>query len=93
MTEADLQQVVIDLARLHRYIVYHTYDSRRSVAGFPDLVLVGGGRVLFRELKTEKGRMSPAQQQWIDEINRNGGDADVWRPTDLRSGRIQDELT
>lgn len=82
MRERDLQQAVIDLARLLGWLAYHPYDSRRSEPGFPDLVLVhpAKGRVLYRELKSERGRLSPAQRKWISALNQAGADADVWYP-------------
>ena len=48
---------VVDLARTLGWRVYHTYDSRRSQPGFPDLVLVRE-RILFLELKSETGKLS-----------------------------------
>lgn len=95
LSEAQFQHQVIDLAKLHGYsLIYHTHDSRRSQAGFPDLVLVSEhrGRALFRELKTETGRLSPAQFAWIGGMKLAKLNADVWRPSDLQSGRIIKEL-
>ena len=82
MTEAELQNAVIDLCKLLNYSYYHTYNSRRSVAGFPDLVLVKD-RIIFVELKSEKGRLSPAQAQWRDDIQGAGGEWYLVRPTGL----------
>ena len=42
LKESDFQRAVIEMARLHGWLVYHTHDSRRSAPGFPDLVLVQG---------------------------------------------------
>lgn len=95
ITEAQFQQQVIDLAKLHGYrLIYHTYSSRRSAPGFPDLVLINEqrGRALFRELKTETGRVAPAQFDWITGMTLAGLDAGVWRPSHLLSGRISREL-
>lgn len=95
LTEEHFQQQVIDLAKLHGYtLIYHTRNSRRSPAGFPDLVLVSEqrGRALFRELKTETGRVSPAQFAWVSGMLMAKLDVGVWRPSDLRSGRIIKDL-
>ena len=61
---------------------YHTYDSRRSAPGWPDLVLLRGGVALFRELKLDKGRLTAAQVEWIEALRGAGLDASVWRPRD-----------
>ena len=93
--EKPFQDGVLKLARFHGFTLrYHTHDSRRSAPGFPDLVLVNTrtGRVLFRELKTNKGRVSPEQQEWLDGLTACGMDAGAWRPNDLDSGRILAEL-
>ena len=79
ITETEFQAQVIELATTLGWLVYHTYDSRRSVYGFPDLVLVRCGRVIFMELKSEKGRLDtrrrysprtgralPNQKDWKD---------------------------
>ncbi|MGO4143701.1 VRR-NUC domain-containing protein [Paenarthrobacter sp. YAF11_1] len=73
---------------------YHNPDSRRSQAGFPDLVLgsLSRRRVLFRELKTSTGRVRPAQILCMKILKLAGLDVDVWRPEDLQSGRIMREL-
>lgn len=82
ITEKNFQQSVIDLARLHGCLVYHTYDSRRSEKGWPDLVIVGPRGVLFRELKADRGRVKPEQWEWIEALKLAGQDAGVWRPVD-----------
>ncbi|GAA5229238.1 hypothetical protein GCM10025779_00510 [Arthrobacter cryoconiti] len=95
MLEKPFQDGVLKLARFHGFsLAYHTHDSRRSVPGFPDLVLVNprAGRVLYRELKTSKGRLSPAQIEWLDGLTACGMDAGVWRPNDLDTGRVVAEL-
>ena len=77
LSEAQFQRQVIELATLCGYHCYHTFNSRRCAAGFPDLVLARGGAVLFVELKTERGRVSNAQRDWIAATG-----AEVWRPKD-----------
>ena len=93
MTEAELQATVIEAAKWLNYAVYHTYDSRRSAPGFPDLVLTNRatGHTLFREIKTEKGKLTAAQRQWLHYLGMRH-DAGVWRPADWTSGRVLAEL-
>ena len=95
MTEKDLQAAVVRLAGYAGYMAYHTYDSRRSASGFPDLVLVNPdtGRLLWRELKTDTGRLTDAQENWLRALRAAGQDAAVWRPADWTAGRIERELT
>lgn len=47
--------------------------------GSTDLVVGVRGRVLFRELKTEGGRLSPEQIEWHAQARLRGLDVDVWR--------------
>jgi len=63
MAEKQFQAEVIDIAKQIGWLLYHTYDSRQCEPGFPDLVLVRD-RVMFRELKTEKGKLTLAQIDW-----------------------------
>jgi len=71
---------------------FHPHDSRRSVPGFPDLVLVGPGGVAYRELKTDRGTLSPEQTTWKWALLAAGQDWAIWRPSDLASGLIRAEL-
>lgn len=68
-----------------RELIYHTYDSRHSRAGFPDLVLVRAPRVLFAELKTDVApkELPYAQRVWMFELMRCPGvEYRLWRPRD-----------
>ena len=81
MKEKDFQAQVIRIAKALGWLIYHTYDSRRSEPGFPDLVMVRGDRILYRELKTEKGRLAPHQKIWGEKLSEAGADYEVWRPS------------
>ena len=91
---ARVKQLAIDLG----WMVYHAYDSRRSDPGFFDLVLCRGGVTILAELKSEAGRLSPAQVAWakaatatgIHEIRGYGARVFLWRPRDHE--RIKEEL-
>lgn len=91
MTEAQLQSGVTDLCKLYGLKWHHQRYSIGSGAGWPDLTICGT-TIIFRELKRETGKCTPAQNEWGKAIDLAGHDWDVWRPTDLRSGRIQKEL-
>lgn len=83
MTERDWQAEVVKLAQLLGWKkAYHTYDSRRSHSGFPDLVLVRD-RVVFVELKSTSGKLSPAQAEWILALGKANAEVYVARPDDL----------
>ena len=83
LTEKDFMQNVLDLARLTGWRCYHTHDSRRSEAGFPDLCLARRGRLVFAELKTASGRVTDAQRQWLGALSACPGlEVHVWRPAD-----------
>lgn len=85
MTEAQFQVQVRDLMRLTGWRSYHTFDSRRSDPGFPDIAAVHRtqGRVIFIELKAATGRLSGPQRDWLTFISEAGFEADVWRPADM----------
>jgi hypothetical protein len=92
MSERELQQSVTDLCRHYRLLHYHGYESRRSEPGFPDSVIAGPAGQLFRELKSETGKLSPEQVKWKYVLLAGGADWAVWRPADLLSGEIRRQL-
>ena len=74
-TEAQFQEAVVELAHLYGWRVAHFRAARTAHggwrtpvaadgAGFVDLILVRD-RVLFVELKAEKGRLTVPQQEWL----------------------------
>lgn len=84
ITEAKFQAQVSGLARVQGWLDYHTHDSRRSDPGFPDCVFVRGERVIFAELKREKGGVtSPKQKAWLAALEATGAvEAYLWKPSD-----------
>lgn len=84
MSESTLQAEVVKLAKQFRYRAYHTTIAYRSTAGFPDLVLVRAPRLLFVELKTESGKATDAQAEWLAALAQcPGAETYLWRPSDL----------
>jgi len=90
--EAALQKAVTDLCTLFRLKWYHANLPIWDKRGWPDLVIGGRHGTIFRELKKEDGTVSPDQAEWGALLAAAGISWDVWRPSDLRSGRIKREL-
>lgn len=101
VTESEFQRAVIELAHLRGFLVAHFRATKTATgrhltpvaadgAGFVDLVLCGRGRIMFRELKTDRGRLTAPQRRWGELICAAGGDWDVWRPRDWT--RIEEQL-
>ena len=63
-----------------------------SVKGWPDWTIRGPRGVLFRELKSQRGRVEPEQREWLDALAAAAADVDVWRPADWYSQRVNREL-
>jgi len=93
VSEKDFLRDVTNYALMRDWLVYHTHRSDHSAAGFPDLCLVrsleADHRVVFAELKTEKGRVSPAQHRWLDALASVAGfscasvQVFTWRPSNF----------
>ena len=81
-SEKEFDASVRQLAQMLGWRRYHTYDSRRSEPGFPDLVLVRD-RIIFAELKSEKGKVTARQEAWIAALRTAGAEVYVWRPSDM----------
>jgi len=83
-SEESFQRRVLELARWMGWSLrYHTFDSRKSAPGFPDLVLVRAPRVVFAECKTDYApkELIGAQRLWMHELLRCPGiEYYVWRP-------------
>lgn len=101
-TEKEFQAQVIALAQLTGHKVAHFRPARTTDgdwrtpvaadgAGFPDLVIVGRGKVIFAELKAEAGTATTLQVDWLEQIRAAGGQAYLWKPSDWND--IEDVLS
>jgi hypothetical protein len=89
MLERDLQAAVIGAAITLGWMYYHTHDSRRSPEGFPDLVLVKDERIIYAELKRQRGKATEKQQKWLAALTATGkAEVYLWRPSDLLDDTI-----
>jgi VRR-NUC domain len=83
-TEAEWQRTVIEYAQLRKWRVAHFRPARTEQgwrtpvqadgAGFPDLVMVRAGVIVVAELKSERGRLSSTQSEWLEAFR----DAQAW---------------
>jgi hypothetical protein len=90
--ESEFQAKVIETARLLGYRVAHfrpaltKHGWRTAVsadgAGFFDLVMVNPVRfrVIYAELKSETGKLSPEQKEWADAMLKAGQEVYCWKP-------------
>ena len=70
---------------------FHPLISIGSRKGWPDWCFIGKW-IMYRELKSETGKLRPDQRKVGDLILAAGGDWAVWRPSDYLSGKIAHEL-
>jgi hypothetical protein len=92
MSENDLLTNVLDLAanihvRTAHFRPAKTEKGWRTAVqgdgkGFPDLVLVGPGGVLWRELKNATNGLDADQRLWRDALIAAGANWALWRPKD-----------
>ena len=92
VSEKAFQAAVLRVARENQWLAYHTFDSRRSPSGFPDVVLARAGSPLYAvELKINMGQVTPAQQAWLTALaGCTGVVSECWRPKDIQE--IADRL-
>lgn len=71
MTEAQLSQRVVDIAKENGWMVYRRPIDRnaqrhsvKDAVGYPDLTLARDGRALWIELKVGYNDLSTSQQYW-----------------------------
>jgi hypothetical protein len=89
--EKDFQKAVTDALNALGWRWYHSRPAQTSKgwrtalsgdAGYPDITAVRRGRIIFIELKAEKGRLSEEQGVWLADLGAAGAEAFCWRPSD-----------
>ena len=77
ISEKDFSRQVEDLLKTFHWRWCHFRPARTERGwrtalsghqGFPDYIATKGNRLLFAELKSEKGKLSPEQELWIDSL-------------------------
>ena len=81
VSEKAFNQAVVDTARRWGWLVYHSWNSQHSAAGWPDLAMVRDGRLILAELKIGQRKVRPDQEEWLDALRRVGPPVEVkvWR--------------
>lgn len=93
-SEVEWQAQVVQLAGMLGWRHNHTrrsigkgrkWTTATSVVGWPDLELwhEQQQRVIYAELKTRTGRLTPEQKATLISLARAGCEVAVWRPADL----------
>lgn len=91
-TEDELLAKVIHLAHLKGWRLVHfrpamvrsghwATHGQGDVTGWPDIFAVRGHRSLALELKSERGRVTEAQRDWLEDLARAGVECHVVRPS------------
>lgn len=70
MKESQLQSSIRDKLKKHGWLVIKL--EKTSWNGIPDLMCIRKGHVMFLEIKTEKGVLSPLQEHRIKTLNEIG---------------------
>lgn len=105
MTERELQDAVLELAALTGWMAHHDRPAQRADGswttaiqgdvGFPDLVLLRAPRLIFAELKAERGSLTLGQTQWLgalELVRSPTTEVHVWRPIHWTDGTIIEAL-
>lgn len=100
ITETELQKDVIDMAQSFGWHACHFRPARvkerdgseswrtpvQGHKGCPDTILARDGVVLLWECKTEEGKLTTAEAEWLAAAGTKGR---VVRPSDWLSGDVQ----
>lgn len=83
INESQFQRLVTETATVYGWLCVHFRQMVGNPSGWPDLIMFAEHRpTILAELKTEKGKVSPKQQEWHDNLRAHGAIVYVWRPSD-----------
>lgn len=89
MSERQISREIVTFLRSIGFAVWSTEQGwrkerggTRTTAGYPDLIVIGHGRLLFVEVKRPGGKLRPAQEAFRDECSANDVPWAMW--TDVR---------
>lgn len=96
MKEREFTKEVLKFAREHGWLAAHFGNTVRIVRrddgyhtipdldaqGFPDCVFLKAGRLIFAELKSATGRVTPSQKVWLEALAGAEVESYVWKVSD-----------
>ena len=84
ITEKEFLSQVKDLAKIYHWRLYHPFLSKWSERGYPDITLIRPPRLIFAELKREKGKLTESQEEWAELLKACPGvEYYIWKPSDI----------
>lgn len=96
LDERRFQKQVTDLATLLGWRHWHDAATNaprrcsscgavrrgpRNASGLPDLILIRRPRLIWAELKTDDGDVTPDQWSWLQDLAAAGQEVYLWRPS------------
>jgi hypothetical protein len=108
VSERELQDAVIEIAQMLGWRVAHFRPAKTAQGwrtavqgdgvGYPDITMTRNGFLIFAELKSQKGKLGPSQQEWLDALTAVSVAEDrvhtfLWRPEHWLNGTIAATLT
>lgn len=74
MTESQIQSDIKEYLKYRGYFVFKVHQQGKYThPGITDLIAVKNGHAAFIEVKNKKGKMSPEQIQFMEDIVSHGG--------------------
>jgi hypothetical protein len=105
MKESDLQNTVIEYAQLRGWkvahfrsvrvqrkdgTVYYQTPVQADGEGYPDMCMARGNRLVFAELKSDNGIISPAQDAWLKALAETEKcEVYTWKPCDFEQEIVE----
>ena len=80
--ETSIKKAIRDYLRLTGWFVFHNLAGLGVYPGISDLTAIKDGRVVFIEVKTNRGQQSEKQLLFEDGIRTHGGEYIVARSVD-----------
>jgi len=80
--ESLIQKEIIEYLKANNWLVYKNVSQGQRIQGhgrvmstckgIPDLSIIKDGRLIYIEVKTEKGKLSEHQEKWIANAEKYG---------------------